>query len=148
MNTLPTLFVFLKYLPSVKVGGLDCTNIFLLVFKEVMHHFKLWSLTLSEFHQTLVLLALIKNKQRILSWEGGNGNSTENVQHPAHWTISICMPHCKNAMQGWQTLTMCMSIKTKPNTVVTYEPMHVKLCVVTKKQTYLQMHMKHSFCIL
>jgi hypothetical protein len=29
--------MFLKYLPSVKVGGLDCTNIFLLVFKEVMH---------------------------------------------------------------------------------------------------------------
>jgi len=57
-----------------------------------------------------VLLTLIKNKQGILNWEGGNGNSTENVQHPAHWTISICMPHCKNDIQDWQMLTMYMSI--------------------------------------
>jgi hypothetical protein len=37
VNTHPTLPVFLKYFPIVKVGGLDCTNIFLPVFKEIMH---------------------------------------------------------------------------------------------------------------
>jgi hypothetical protein len=88
---------------------------------------------LSVFHQTLMLVALIKNKQGILSWDVDNGNNTENVQHSTHWTISFACPTARMLRKAGK----CEQRACETFFVTTQT--HIQ---------YLQMNMKHSFCIL